>query len=224
MNVRSTWRVVAAPTLCSTLESPCHGARHGTRTSPFTICCGEPDRVHGCDGRAGGGHVGSFCHHHGGPPARPGRPGALHGATGSCQNDTVGHDGPVRRASEVVRTDPWVPALDVVARAGRVLAGGGLVVLPTETVYGLGADALDPVAVRAVFSAKGRPATDPLIVHLADPVGVDAVVASWPDEAERLAAQFWPGRSRSSYPAPLPFPTRSPQAARPWPSGCRRTP
>ena len=92
-----------------------------------------------------------------------------------------------------MRTDPSAPGPDVVARAGQVLAGGGLVVLPTETVYGLGANALDPVAVRAVFSAKGRPATDPLIVHLADPAGVRAVVASWPDAAARLAERFWPG-------------------------------
>jgi L-threonylcarbamoyladenylate synthase len=77
--------------------------------------------------------------------------------------------------------------------AVAVLRAGGLVAFPTETVYGLGADASSPGAVRKIFEAKGRPADHPVIVHLADPV----LIASWardiPDAARRLARKFWPG-------------------------------
>jgi L-threonylcarbamoyladenylate synthase len=79
------------------------------------------------------------------------------------------------------------------SRAAACLRDGGLVAFPTETVYGLGAHALDRVAVRRVFEAKGRPSTDPLIVHVASVEDVHALVASWPDAAARLAARFWPG-------------------------------
>ena len=79
--------------------------------------------------------------------------------------------------------------------AGRrtCCAAGGLVAFPTETVYGLGANALDPVAVRRIFAAKGRPATNPVIVHVADAEQVSAVAADWPAAAAALAARFWPG-------------------------------
>ena len=80
-----------------------------------------------------------------------------------------------------------------IARAAAVLRAGGLVAFPTETVYGLGANALDPAAVARIFAAKGRPATNPVIVHVADPDGVHAVAADWPDVARRLADRFWPG-------------------------------
>lgn len=79
-------------------------------------------------------------------------------------------------------------------RAGAILRRGGLVAFPTETVYGLGADALNPEAVARIFAAKGRPADNPLIVHV---TGIEqagpAVVAAWPDVARRLAERFWPG-------------------------------
>ena len=80
-----------------------------------------------------------------------------------------------------------------IARAARILRQGGLVAFPTETVYGLGANALDPVAVQRIFSAKGRPATSPLIVHVADRTAARSVVREWPDRAEELARRFWPG-------------------------------
>ncbi len=64
---------------------------------------------------------------------------------------------------------------------------------PTETVYGLGANALDPHAVAGIFLAKGRPANNPLIVHLADAADVPTVAADWPDRARLLAERFWPG-------------------------------
>ncbi len=73
------------------------------------------------------------------------------------------------------------------------LKQGGLVAFPTETVYGLGADALNPEAIARVFAVKGRPASNPLIVHVADASMARQVVAEWPPEAERLARAFWPG-------------------------------
>lgn len=80
-----------------------------------------------------------------------------------------------------------------VVRAGKALAAGLLVVIPTETVYGLGANALDPRAVARVFEAKARPSFDPLIVHLADLDRLDEV-ASFPNEMAKLLAEtLWPG-------------------------------
>jgi L-threonylcarbamoyladenylate synthase len=93
----------------------------------------------------------------------------------------------------VLTTDPRRPEPGAIARAAAILRGGGLVAFPTETVYGLGANALDAVAVARVFAAKGRPSTNPLIVHLADLNQVSRVTADWPDVAARLAERFWPG-------------------------------
>lgn len=78
------------------------------------------------------------------------------------------------------------------ALLARVLAGGGLVAAPTETVYGLAADALNPKACRAIFRAKGRPANDPLIVHVATLAQADEI-AELNDAARRVAKAFWPG-------------------------------
>jgi L-threonylcarbamoyladenylate synthase len=80
-----------------------------------------------------------------------------------------------------------------VTRAGAVLRTGGLVALPTETVYGLGANAHDPTAVRRIFTAKGRPADNPLIVHLAEASQLDTVAATVTPLARSLASRFWPG-------------------------------
>src|SRR5262245_14853932 len=95
--------------------------------------------------------------------------------------------------TEVLQVDPQSPELEVIARAALVLRQGGLVAFPTETVYGLGANALDAEAVQRIFEAKGRPATNPLIVHIADLDRVHQLVTTWADAAERLAAHFWPG-------------------------------
>ncbi|HLP84779.1 MAG TPA: L-threonylcarbamoyladenylate synthase [Phycisphaerales bacterium] len=73
------------------------------------------------------------------------------------------------------------------------LAQGRLVAFPTETVYGLGADALNSAAVARVFAAKGRPSNNPLIVHVADVAQAALVTSSWPREAQLLADAFWPG-------------------------------
>lgn len=83
--------------------------------------------------------------------------------------------------------------MDVIDRAAQVLTCGGLVAFPTETVYGLGANALDPTAVRRIFEAKGRPARNPLIVHVASVAAAPAFVSEWPPEATALAERFWPG-------------------------------
>lgn len=80
-----------------------------------------------------------------------------------------------------------------VERAAGVLTRGGLVAFPTETVYGLGARADQPAAVQRIFAAKGRPATNPLIVHVASTAAARALAVRWPEVAERLAAAFWPG-------------------------------
>lgn len=85
------------------------------------------------------------------------------------------------------------PTDDGLEVAASLLRDGGLVAFPTETVYGLGANALDPAAVGRVFEAKGRPADNPLIVHLADADDLAGVVARVTPLARRLAASFWPG-------------------------------
>jgi L-threonylcarbamoyladenylate synthase len=82
---------------------------------------------------------------------------------------------------------------DAIASAAACLRGGGLVAFPTETVYGLGVAALDVAAVRRLFAAKGRPADDPLIVHVADVAGLEPLVAERPAIVDILATRFWPG-------------------------------
>jgi L-threonylcarbamoyladenylate synthase len=77
--------------------------------------------------------------------------------------------------------------------AAWFLRRGGLVAFPTETVYGLGALALEPLAVRGIYVAKGRPLTNPLIVHVLGEDDARPLVSRWPLEARQLAARFWPG-------------------------------
>jgi L-threonylcarbamoyladenylate synthase len=80
-----------------------------------------------------------------------------------------------------------------IQRAAEIIQKGGLVAFPTETVYGLGADALNPVAVLALFEAKKRPLDNPPIVHVADPNEVYKLVKAVPKKAELLMEKFWPG-------------------------------
>ena len=80
-----------------------------------------------------------------------------------------------------------------VEHAASILRAGGLVALPTETVYGLAANALDPVAVAKIFAAKERPFFDPLIVHLAELSWLPKVASEFPPIAQKLAKRFWPG-------------------------------
>jgi L-threonylcarbamoyladenylate synthase len=93
---------------------------------------------------------------------------------------------------------PVVPATDAnIVRAADLLRAGELVCFPTETVYGVGADAANPAALRRVFSAKGRPADHPLILHLPATWKTDDLVDEWvadvPEQARTLAERFWPG-------------------------------
>jgi L-threonylcarbamoyladenylate synthase len=92
-----------------------------------------------------------------------------------------------------VSTQIFAPDEAGIEAAAALLRAGRLVAFPTETVYGLGGDALNPAAVAAIFAAKGRPADDPLIVHLADMADLPLVAAALPPAAEALAAAFWPG-------------------------------
>jgi L-threonylcarbamoyladenylate synthase len=87
------------------------------------------------------------------------------------------------------------PALfdSAVERAVELLHRGELVVLPTETVYGLAANAFDAMAVQRIFTVKGRPAHNPIIVHVSDLAMARRCVAGWPEIASKLAAAFWPG-------------------------------
>jgi L-threonylcarbamoyladenylate synthase len=80
-----------------------------------------------------------------------------------------------------------------VAHAARLIRAGKLVAFPTETVYGLGANALGAAAVERIFAAKGRPKTSPLIVHVDSIAMARGLAAEWPDAAEALAARYWPG-------------------------------
>ena len=82
---------------------------------------------------------------------------------------------------------------EALEEAGRILRAGGLVAFPTETVYGLGGNALDPEASRKIYAAKGRPSDNPLIVHIADKKALYPLVTEVPEAAERLASAYWPG-------------------------------
>jgi L-threonylcarbamoyladenylate synthase len=95
--------------------------------------------------------------------------------------------------TEILHIDPASPDPVIIARAALLIRAGRLVAFPTETVYGLGANAHNPAAVRGIFAAKERPALNPVIVHVADPAQVVNVAAEWPETAMRLSARFWPG-------------------------------
>ena len=102
--------------------------------------------------------------------------------------------------------------------AGKILSDGGLVAIPTETVYGLAADALNGAAVADIFAAKGRPMDNPLIVHIAafEDISRFSLVREIPEAAYTLAQAFWPG--------PLTIPTRFRPDTTPWRYVFRRIP
>lgn len=77
--------------------------------------------------------------------------------------------------------------------AGDILKNGGLVAFPTETVYGLGADALNPEASKKIYAAKGRPSDNPLIVHISNMKALEKITSEIPQKAKKMAEQFWPG-------------------------------
>ncbi len=96
-------------------------------------------------------------------------------------------------ANQVLSTHTPALFAEAVGEAARRLRAGEVVALPTETVYGLAANALDEGAVRRIFAIKGRPRHNPIIVHVADLGMARACVKEWPEVADRLAASFWPG-------------------------------
>lgn len=93
----------------------------------------------------------------------------------------------------IVKVDPERPEGSVIEAAAGIIRRGGLVAFPTETVYGLGADAMNGAAVRRLFDAKGRPADNPLILHIASSEMLSRVAEDIPRRAEALAQRFWPG-------------------------------
>ena len=95
--------------------------------------------------------------------------------------------------TEVIRVDPERPDPEVMRRAGELIRAGELVAFPTETVYGLGGDALNPGASEKIYAAKRRPSDNPLIVHIADMEHLDRIIRELPPEGEKLARAFWPG-------------------------------
>lgn len=92
-----------------------------------------------------------------------------------------------------IAIDPLNPEPELIRAAALVLRRGGLVAFPTETVYGLGAIALDEEKVQRIFAAKGRPTTNPLILHVSDEAMARTIAASWPKAAAAVAKQLWPG-------------------------------
>lgn len=93
----------------------------------------------------------------------------------------------------IIKVNPLNPELDKIATAAKAVKEGKLVAFPTETVYGLGANALDEEAVLRIFKAKKRPADNPIIVHIANPNDLYVLAADVPKLAEKLAQKFWPG-------------------------------
>lgn len=95
--------------------------------------------------------------------------------------------------TRLVRIDGEHIDARLIEEAGEILKAGGLVAFPTETVYGLGGDALNPRSSGRIYQAKGRPSDNPLIVHIADMAALDRIARGIPDDARRLADRFWPG-------------------------------
>lgn len=83
--------------------------------------------------------------------------------------------------------------ISAISEAGNIIKNGGLVAFPTETVYGLGGDALNPESSKKIYAAKGRPSDNPLIVHIADMEHLEKIVSNIPEDALKLAEAFWPG-------------------------------
>lgn len=95
--------------------------------------------------------------------------------------------------TRIVKINENEPEKDIIKDAAAILKEGGLVAFPTETVYGLGADALLPEGARRIYAAKGRPSDNPLIVHIADFEALDKIARNVPPQAKALAEAFWPG-------------------------------
>lgn len=95
--------------------------------------------------------------------------------------------------TEVIPVDALWPDMSVIEHAAGILRAGNVMVFPTETVYGLGADVFQPAALERIFVAKGRPHSDPLIAHIADEASLELLTTALSEEAKRLVGAFWPG-------------------------------
>jgi L-threonylcarbamoyladenylate synthase len=95
--------------------------------------------------------------------------------------------------TKVIKLNPKKPEVSKIKEAAEIIKSGGLVAFPTETVYGLGANALDDDAVKKIFLAKGRPQDNPLIVHVSNINQIDSLVSLIPENAKKLMKKFWPG-------------------------------
>ncbi|HIV17092.1 MAG TPA: threonylcarbamoyl-AMP synthase [Candidatus Alectryocaccobium stercorigallinarum] len=92
-----------------------------------------------------------------------------------------------------VYIDRKAPDKKLLAEAGEIIKAGGLVAFPTETVYGLGGNALDPTAAKKIYAAKGRPSDNPLIIHIASWEDLEKITEFVPEEAKKLGEKYWPG-------------------------------
>lgn len=99
----------------------------------------------------------------------------------------------IKLHTEILKLNRRAPEIQGIKKAARVIRRGGLVAFPTETVYGLGADALNPRAVRKIFVAKGRPSDNPLIVHICRKQDIRLLARDIPVTAQKLTERFWPG-------------------------------
>ena len=95
--------------------------------------------------------------------------------------------------AKIIKTDRNDPDRTLIEEAGRIIKEGGLVAFPTETVYGLGGNALDKSASEKIYAAKGRPSDNPLIIHIASWDDLSYIVKDIPDKARRLGEKCWPG-------------------------------
>lgn len=95
--------------------------------------------------------------------------------------------------TKVIRMNPQQLDMEGIREAGEILKQGGLVAFPTETVYGLGGNGLDPQASAKIYQAKGRPSDNPLIIHIADMEDLEKIVKEVPESAKKLASVYWPG-------------------------------
>src|SRR3989338_9057239 len=93
----------------------------------------------------------------------------------------------------IEKVDPIHPQKSAIVQAAKIIRSGGLVVFPTETVYGIGANALDPIASRSIFTAKNRPPDNPLIIHLSNQSELDKYILEKPKYSDILMNSYWPG-------------------------------
>ena len=95
--------------------------------------------------------------------------------------------------TKIIKVDRNNFDIEDLREASKILQAGGLVAFPTETVYGIGADGLKEEASNKIFSAKGRPSDNPLIIHIADFDALKVITKTIPEKGLKLAKQFWPG-------------------------------